>query len=166
MNGYLVIGVFTLILAATLYWLQGRQATIDAPIKKKDPEKVIEVVKARDWVVEDEKDESTPVKAELETEEASPEEIEATAPVDVEPETVVEEAVEEKDIAMLSGVGPKYRSLLKEAGYTTINQIATSESQTLLENLLKANDRASITKRPPTLVVVEKWIELAKTQLA
>ncbi len=56
--------------------------------------------------------------------------------------------------------------ILKEAGYTTVNQIASSESQDLLDKLLEANERASITKRPPTLSNIEKWIELAKTQLA
>ena len=169
MNGYLVIGIFTIILAATLYWLQGRQTKTETPVKKKDPEKQIEVVKASDWVVEETKEDPAPVESKtILEEEETPEVAEEPTPVELEPEPVVEEpkTVEEKDIALLSGVGPKYRSLLKEAGYTTVNQIASSESQDLLDKLLEANERASITKRPPTLSNIEKWIELAKTQLA
>ena len=173
MNGYLVIGIFTVILAITLYWLQGRESKIETPIIKKDPEKMIEIVKARDWVVEEEKEDSTSPESEPMSEDEEPSiEVEELIPVELEPEPVVEEVisrsktVEDKDIALLSGVGPKYRSLLKEAGYTTVNQIASSEPQNLLDKLLEANERVSITKRPPTLSNVEKWIELAKTQLA
>ncbi len=83
-----------------------------------------------------------------------------------EPE-VVELAPEPEvmDIAQLSGVGPKYRSLLREAGITTINQVADSEPEALLKLLHDTNETAGITKRPPTMYNVESWIEAAKAQL-
>lgn len=170
MNGYLVIGVFTIILAATLYWLQGRQTKVETQVIKKDPEKVIEVVKAKDWVVEEEKEDITPVEIDSESviEEEVPKDVEDPTPVELEPEPVVEtvvdepKAVEEKDIALLSGVGPKYRSLLKEAGITTVNQVAESDPNELQKLLLETNKRTSITKRPPTLPNVKAWINAAK----
>ena len=80
-------------------------------------------------------------------------------------EKTAPEPVEKKDIAFLSGVGPKYRSLLREAGINTINQIAESNPDELFKLLNETNERAGITKRPPTMSNVEKWIESAKALL-
>lgn len=152
MNGYLVIAVFTVILAATVYWLQSRQARQGSPKPKDVPEK-IEVVKASDWEV---KEPEKPV--EEKPEEPKPEETEETP----EPEPSM---VEERDISQLSGVGPKYRTLLKEAGITTVNQVAEMTPEDLLAKLIETNERTEITKRPPTHANVTAWIESAKTQL-
>jgi predicted flap endonuclease-1-like 5' DNA nuclease len=179
MNGYVVIGIFTLILAVTLFWLQGRQAKQDAPKPKKASEKKIEVIKARDWPLQGEKE----PEQEKETEPEPVTEEPPAAPImekpvieeaDPEVETVIEEPafeatesepVEEVDITLLSGVGPKYRSLLREAGITTINQIAASEPEALLNLLNETNEKAEITKRPPTMYNVENWVAAAKAQL-
>ncbi len=187
MNGYVVIGIFTLILAVTLFWLQGRQAKQDAPEPKKSPTQKIEVIKARDWPLQGEKEpenepekESEPEAVESEIEVPEPEvvpEVEEPVIEEAEPEieTVFEEEsvvaktapepVEKKDIASLSGVGPKYRSLLREAGINTINQIVESNPDDLFKLLNETNERAGITKRPPTMSTVEKWIESAKALL-
>ncbi len=155
-----------MILAVTLYWLQSRQAKkadIEAP---KKPEKEISVVKARDWpVVEEKKENPEPEPVE---EPESPGEEETPAPVEVDEPEIVETPVEPEetvDISQLSGIGPKYRSLLKEAGITTINQVAGYEPEELLSLLLETNERTEVTKRPPTKANVESWIESAKTQL-
>lgn len=166
MNGYLVIIAFTVILAVTLSWLQGRQLKKDVSEPKKVATKKIEVVKARDWPVQDAEEpekESDPEPVAVEPEESAVEETEPEVEViieEAEPETV-----DETDIAHLSGVGPKYRSLLRAAGITTINQIAASEPVELLKLLQKTNEEAGITKRPPTMYNVEAWIEAAKAQL-
>ena len=169
MNGYLVIGLFTVILAITLYWLQGRQAKIESRAPEMKPAKKIEVVKARDWPVTDEKKvEPSPEKVEEKADEPI-EKSEEVIPVVVESESKESEEalpVEEKDIALLSGVGPKYRSLLKEVGITTINQVALSEPKELQKMLFEVNKRTSITKRPPNLPSVKAWIEAARSQLA
>ena len=168
MNGYLVIGIFTIILAVTLYWLQGRQTKKEAPEPKRAPTKTIEVVKARDWPIQDDEPEK-----ELEPEPIA-EKPEETLVEETEVEPVIEEepAVEKlapepevMDIAHLSGAGPKYRSLLREAGITTINQVAYSEPEALLKLLHDTNKTSGITKRPPTIYNVKAWIEAAKAQL-
>lgn len=168
MNGYLVIGVFTVILAVTLYWLQGRQTKKEDSEPKRAPSKTIEVVKARDWPIQDDEPEKElePEPIAEEPEETIVEETEVEPVIEEEPE-VVEPAPEPEvmDITHLSGVGPKYRSLLREAGITTINQVADSEPEALLKLLYDTNEAAGITKRPPTMKNVESWIEAAKAQL-
>ena len=175
MNGYLVIGVFVVILAVTLYWLQGRQVRMETKEPEKVPVKKIEVVKAKDWPKVEEKEpekESEPESEQVEMEIEEPI-VEFTddpveEPTVFEEETDVQETapeVLEKDITLLSGVGPKYRTLLREAGVTTINQIAASEPDDLLKLLIDTNEKTEITKRPPTLKNVISWIEAAKTQL-
>ncbi len=169
MNGYLVIGLFTVILAVTLYWLQGRQLKKDTPEPKKVPTKKIEVIKARDWPVQDDEKPEKEPESEPIAEEPAIEETEPKVEPVITEEPVVEETapepVEEMDITYLSGVGPKYRSLLRAAEITTINQIAASEPEELLKLLHETNEETGITKRPPTMKNVESWIEAAKAQL-
>jgi cold shock CspA family protein len=97
-------------------------------------------------------------------EEAAPEEEEATPDEEVAPEEEPEEAPEaEEDLDQMSGVGPKYRELLKAAGVKTIKDIAGYEADALLEKLLAVNEEKAITKRPPTLAKVEDWVAKAKS---
>ena len=97
-------------------------------------------------------------------EEAVPEKEEAAPEEEVAPEEEPEEAPEaEEDLDQMSGVGPKYRELLKAAGVKTIKDIAGYEADALLEKLLAVNEEKSITKRPPTLAKVEAWVAKAKS---
>ncbi len=68
----------------------------------------------------------------------------------------------EEDLDQMSGVGPKYRELLKAAKVNTIKDIAGYEPDALLEKLLAVNQEENITKRPPTLAKVEDWVKKAK----
>jgi len=68
----------------------------------------------------------------------------------------------EDDLDQMSGVGPKYRELLKAAKVNTIKDIAGYEPDALLEKLLAVNQEENITKRPPTLAKVEDWVKKAK----
>ena len=155
MNPFLVIGVFTVILAVVVFWLQGRQDKADdEEIKRATPKKEITVIKKADWVADEESEpEPTP----------EPEAVSV-----VEPESApepVEEPVSEPivdDISELSGVGPKYRQLLKATGITSIAVIAESKPEELLKKLVEVNESEGITKRNPTMYVVERWIEAAK----
>jgi predicted flap endonuclease-1-like 5' DNA nuclease len=147
MNPFLVIGVFTVILAVVVYWLQGRQdKTNDEEIKRATPKKEIKIVKKADWVADEEPEP-----------EPTPEPI-------PEPEPVEEHASEliVDDIGELQGIGPKYQQLIKAAGITSIAVIAGSEPEELLKKLVEVNDSEGITKRNPTMYNVERWIEAAK----
>lgn len=153
MNPFLIIGVFTVILAVVVYWLQGRQDKADdKEIKRATPKKEIKVVKKADWVADEEHEpEPTP--------ESEP--IPEPTP---EPEPVEEPASEPivDDIGELQGIGPKYQQLLKAAGITSIAVIAESEPEKLLKKLVEVNESKGITKRNPTMYNVERWIEAAK----
>ena len=158
MNPFLIIGLFTLILAVVIYWLQGRQAKADEGVRRVAPKKEISVVKKEDWVTDEEPDpESIP---ELVSE---PEPVPEPAQ---EPESVDEPAPVSlvDDIGELPGVGPKFQQLLKAAGVTSIAVIAESEPEDLLRRLVEVNESEGITKRHPTMYVVERWIEAAKSR--
>ncbi len=157
MNPLYVIGAFTLILAVVVYWLQVRQNKADEEeIKGATPKKEISIVKKDDWVA----DEETEADAEPE-----PAPDQAEEPIsEPEPEATPEPAPEPMvdDISELSGVGPKYRQLLKAAGITSIAVIAESEPEELLKKLADVNESEGITKRNPTMYVIQRWIEAAK----
>lgn len=161
MNPLYVIGAFTLILAAVVYWLQVRQnKTDEEEVKRATTRKEISIVKKVDWVADEEsepeavpKPEKTPEPAEEPAPEATPEPKPEEEPA---PEPMVD------DISGLTGVGPKYRQLLKAAGITSISVIAGSEPEELLKKLVEVNESEGITKRNPTMYVVERWIEAAK----
>ncbi len=151
MNPFQVIGVFTVILAVVVYWLQGRQNKADEEeIKRATPKKEIKIVKKGDWVADEEPEP-----------EPTPEPIPEPTP---EPEPVEEHASEPivDDIGELQGIGPKYQQLIKAAGITSIAVIAGSEPEELLKKLVEVNDSEGITKRNPTMYNVERWIEAAK----
>ncbi len=157
MNPFLVIGVFTVILAVVVFWLQRRQDKAgDVEIKRVKPTKEITVIKKADWVA-DQEPEPTPEPETVSVPEPEPVPGPTPAPVE-EPtsETIVD------DISELSGVGPKYRQLLKAAGITSIAVIAESKPEELMKKLVEVNESERITKRNPTMYVVERWIEAAK----
>jgi predicted flap endonuclease-1-like 5' DNA nuclease len=165
MNPLYVIGAFTLILAVMVYWLQVRQNKADEEeIKRATPKKEISIVKKADWVADEEPEPKAAPEQIPEPEQAeepvSEPEPEATA----EPEPVEESTPEPMvdDIIELAGVGPKYRQLLKAAGITSIAVIAGSEPEELLKKLADVNKSEGITKRNPTMYVVQRWIEAAK----
>jgi predicted flap endonuclease-1-like 5' DNA nuclease len=167
MNPLYVIGAFTLILAVVVYWLQVRQNKADEEeIKRVTPKKEISIVKKADWVADEEPEavaepepEQIPEPEQAEEPVSEPEP-EATPEPKPEEETVPEPMVD--DISELAGVGPKYRQLLKAAGITSIAVVAGSEPEELLKKLADVNESEGITKRNPTMYVVQRWIEAAK----
>ncbi len=161
MNPLYVIGTFTLILAVVVYWLQVRQNKADEEeIKRATPKKEISIVKKDDWVADEEPEavaEPEPAPDQAKEPVSEPEPMEAPEP---EEEPAPEPMVD--DISDLAGVGPKYRQLLKAAGITSIAVIAESEPEELLKKLVEVNESEGITKRNPTMYVIQRWIEAAK----
>jgi hypothetical protein len=80
-------------------------------------------------------------------------------------EEVSKEEPFDEAISMLQGVGPKYQKLLRASGYNQIGSIAESSPYVLHAKLIEVNAEAKITKRPPSLSNVEKWISEAKSRL-
>ena len=146
MNPFQVIGLFTLILVVVIYLLQGRQGKADQDIRRIAPKKEISVIKKDDWVTDEEPEPFPEPAPELEPVE------------DSEPESLVD------DIGDLPGVGPKFQQLLKATGITSIAVVAESAPEDLLRRLVEVNESEGITKRHPTMYVVERWIEAAKSR--
>ena len=145
MNPFLVIGLFTLLLAVLIYWLQGRQERANDEVRRIAPKKEISVIKKAEWVADEEPEpELEPL--------PEPEPVEESAP-----ESLVD------DIGDLLGVGPKFQQLLKATGVTSIAVVAESNPEELLRRIVKVNESEMITKRHPTMYVVERWIEAAKS---
>ena len=69
--------------------------------------------------------------------------------------------VQDNELENLEGIGPKYLELLKAAGIESVNSLSENTPEELLANLLAVNETKEITKRPPTLSLVEKWIQTA-----
>ena len=69
--------------------------------------------------------------------------------------------VQDNELENLEGIGPKYLELLKAAGIESVNSLSENTPEELLANLLAVNETKEITKRPPTLSQVEKWIQTA-----
>ena len=69
--------------------------------------------------------------------------------------------VQDNELENLEGIGPKYLELLKAAGIESVISLSENTPEELLANLLAVNETKEITKRPPTLSLVEKWIQTA-----
>jgi predicted flap endonuclease-1-like 5' DNA nuclease len=93
---------------------------------------------------------------------------EAPTPVEPEPaEPIHEETKPEtqtEDLETLSGVGEKYRTLLRAAGVRSVATLAGEEPAALLKRLREANKREGLVKRLPRAGDVEAWVHRAKEQ--
>jgi predicted flap endonuclease-1-like 5' DNA nuclease len=151
-----VIG-FVVLLAALLYFMykdHSKIQTVSEPTEKKKPT----VVKVKDY--------ETQLEVEKEAAKTEPQP-EPKAEVKPEPklEPVVEEAPAkeptEEGLENLSGIGEKYRTLLKAAGVETLPALAKWDAKDLHEKLMEVNESQEIVKRPPPLVTVEDWVKRA-----
>ena len=69
------------------------------------------------------------------------------------------------DLTKLSGVGPKYVELLNRSKINNIKELSIYTPEVLYTNLTSINEEISLTKRPPTLSQVGKWIKQATSLL-
>lgn len=86
-------------------------------------------------------------------------------PAEPSPEEPKPEAVAD-DLESLTGVGEKYRALLRAAGVRSIAMLAGDEPDALLDRLTETNEAEEIVKRLPRPGDVEDWVQKAKQQSA
>ncbi|OGD54158.1 hypothetical protein A3K81_05780 [Candidatus Bathyarchaeota archaeon RBG_13_60_20] len=153
MDPTLVVIGFVVLLAALLYYMykdQRKRPTEGPRTEKKEPT----VVKARDY-------------------EAQMKAVEPQKPkLEPKPEPVPEPMTEPKpepesdtgSLENLSGIGEKYRALLKASGVDTLLALASWDAKDLLERLKEVNGDQQIVKRSPPLATVEDWIKRAGEQ--
>jgi ribosomal protein L35AE/L33A len=67
------------------------------------------------------------------------------------------------DLFRIKGVGEEYADLLEEAGVDTVVELSTRNATNLHAKILEVNEAKKLVRRPPSLAMVESWIEEAKT---
>ena len=162
-----VIG-FVVLLAALLYYMYKDQQKQPPETDKRKPT----VVKVKDYEAQLKSEKKEELKPEPKPEPKSelkpgptpePEASKATAP---EASKATASAVEPAEIGLenFSGLGEKYRALLKAAGVGSLNALAKWNPEELHRKLIDVNEGQQIVKRPPPLVTVEDWIKRAGEQ--
>jgi predicted flap endonuclease-1-like 5' DNA nuclease len=76
-------------------------------------------------------------------------------------ETVILEWVNMADLFRIKGIGEEYSDLLKEAGISTVVELARRNSKNLHGTIIGVNDVKKLVKRPPSLNQIQDWIEQA-----
>jgi predicted flap endonuclease-1-like 5' DNA nuclease len=77
-------------------------------------------------------------------------------------ETVLLEWVNRADFFRIKGIGEEYSDLLKEAGVSTVVELARRNPVNLHEALVGVNEAKKLVRRTPTLPQTKDWIEQAK----
>jgi len=150
MDPIIIVAGFVVLLALLLYYMYKEKAEGEAPPEKPGEEPT--VVKVKDY------------EAQLAAEEPA-EAHEAEQPEEPAPAPQPEEPEAQTDyLESLSGVGEKYRALLRAAGVRSIAELASEEPAALLERLSEANEREGLVKRLPRIGDVEAWVHRAKEQ--
>ena len=157
MDPIIIVAGFVVLLALLLYYMYKEKAEGEAPPEKPGEEPT--VVKVKDYEAQPAAEEPAEAHEAEQPEEPEPETAEPEPePQPEEPET------QTGGLESLSGVGEKYRALLRAAGVRSVAELASEEPAALLERLREANEREDLVKRLPRMGDVEAWVHRAKEQ--
>ncbi|NIQ05528.1 MAG: DUF4332 domain-containing protein [Candidatus Korarchaeota archaeon] len=78
-------------------------------------------------------------------------------------ETLILEWVNMADLFRIEGIGEEYADLLEEAGVDTVVELSKRVPENLHAKMKEVNEQKKLVKQSPTLDMVEKWVETAKT---
>jgi len=158
MNPIIIVAGFVVLLALLLYYMYKEKAKVEATPEKPGMEPT--VVKVKEYEAQLAAEEQAEAHEAEQPEEPEPEQAETRpqAPQPEKPETQTE------DLESLSGVGEKYRALLRAAGVRSVAALAGEEPTALLDRLREANEREDLVKRLPRAGDVEAWVQRAKEQ--
>ncbi len=67
------------------------------------------------------------------------------------------------DLKRIKGVERQYAELLEAAGVDTVVELAQRNPTNLHQKMFETNEEKRLVRRPPSLSMVERWIEQAKT---
>ena len=67
------------------------------------------------------------------------------------------------DLFRINGVGQEFAELLEAAGVDTVPELAQRNAENLTSKIGEVNEAKKLTRRIPSLKVVEKWITEAKS---
>lgn len=66
------------------------------------------------------------------------------------------------DLARIKGISGVYSDLLEKAGVDTVKELATRRADNLHVKIVETNAKDQVTKQPPSLSMVESWVQQAK----
>ncbi|MDS4014593.1 MAG: DUF4332 domain-containing protein [Candidatus Accumulibacter sp.] len=75
---------------------------------------------------------------------------------------VILELANRADLARIKGVSGVYSDLLEKAGVDTVKELATRRPDNLHAKIIETNTAEQVTKQPPSLSMVESWVQQAK----
>jgi predicted flap endonuclease-1-like 5' DNA nuclease len=78
-------------------------------------------------------------------------------------ESLILEWVNLADLFRIKGVGEEYSDLLEEAGVDTVAELSRRNAENLHAKILEVNEAKQLVRRPPSLSVVQNWIQQAKS---
>ena len=78
-------------------------------------------------------------------------------------ETLILEWVNMADLFRIEVIGEEYSDLLEEAGVDTVVELSKRIPENLHTKIKEINEQKKLVKQLPTLDMVKKWIETAKT---
>lgn len=67
------------------------------------------------------------------------------------------------DLKRIKGVERQYSELLEASGVDTVVELAQRNPENLHQTMLKTNEEKRLVRRPPSLSMVNRWVEQAKT---
>ena len=160
MDPTIVVIGFVVLLAALLYYMYKDQQKRPPEADKRKPT----VVKVKDYEAQLKSEKKEELKPEPKPEPKPELKPEPTPEPEVSKATA--SAVEPAELSLenLSGLGEKYRALLKAAGVGSLNALAKWNPEELHRKLIEVNEGQQIVKRQPPLVTVEDWIKRAGEQ--
>lgn len=157
MNPVIVVAGFVVLLALLLIYMYKEKAKGEAP--PETPRMEPTVVKVKDYEAQPAAEKPAETHEAEQPEEPEPE----TAEPEPEPKPEKQET-QTGNLESLSGVGEKYRALLRAAEVRSVAELASEEPAALLERLREANEREGLVKRLPRIGDVEAWVHRAKEQ--
>ncbi|MBE9525279.1 MAG: DUF4332 domain-containing protein [Chloroflexi bacterium] len=78
-------------------------------------------------------------------------------------ESQILEWVNRADLMRVKGVGEEYSDLLEAAGVDTVKELRRRNADNLLGAMLGVNAAKKLVRRPPSLSMVQAWVESAKS---
>ena len=78
-------------------------------------------------------------------------------------EKLIDKWAEHADLMRIGGVGPEYAEVLNEIGIDSVKECAQRNPKNTLNRIMKLDkEKPDVFRRPPTLKMIEEWIEEAK----
>jgi len=66
------------------------------------------------------------------------------------------------DLFRINGIGQEYAQLLEVSGVDTVPELAHRNATNLVAKMEEVNEAKNLTRKTPSVTVVEKWIAQAK----